>query len=414
MATTFFGAHSFGGDATYVERLAAALARRGHEVDVVHSPDAFAASGGRRLRPYAPPPGVRVHALRSRIGRIAPLWSHQAGAPHPTSALPRFLAEHEFDVVHFHNISLIGGPGVLRAPVGGGRALKLMTTHEHWLVCPMHVLWKLGRELCDEPQCVRCTLRGRRPVQLWRYSPARDRALESLDMLVCPTRFVGATHRARGVSVPVTCLPYFLPDGWAQTDAQVDSDRAAGPRPYFAAVGRLIEEKGFQHAIEAIGRLPRLELRIAGTGPFEPELRRRAAGLENVQFLGHLRGGELRRLYRDAVAAVVPSLCREVFPNVFLEAFVFGTPAIARRQGSLEEIVEESGGGLLFSTGEELAEAMARLAGNGDLRERLGAAGRAAVAGAWSESTHLDAYLELVAELRARRSHGVSEPLAAS
>ena len=35
MFTTFFGAHSFGGGAGYFERLARALARRGHEVDVV-------------------------------------------------------------------------------------------------------------------------------------------------------------------------------------------------------------------------------------------------------------------------------------------------------------------------------------------------------------------------------------------
>ena len=39
-----------------------------------------------------------------------------------------------------------------------GTALKVYTTHEHWLVCPMHVLWRFDRELCERPDCLRCTL----------------------------------------------------------------------------------------------------------------------------------------------------------------------------------------------------------------------------------------------------------------
>jgi len=38
-----------------------------------------------------------------------------------------------FDVIHFHNISLAGGPGILSY----GEGIKLYTAHEHWLVCPM-------------------------------------------------------------------------------------------------------------------------------------------------------------------------------------------------------------------------------------------------------------------------------------
>ncbi len=41
MITTFFGAHSFGGDAAYVERLSQSLCRRGHEVHVYYCVDAF-------------------------------------------------------------------------------------------------------------------------------------------------------------------------------------------------------------------------------------------------------------------------------------------------------------------------------------------------------------------------------------
>ena len=44
MLTTFFGTHSFGGDAAFVDRLSRALARHGHEVHVIHCRDAFEVS----------------------------------------------------------------------------------------------------------------------------------------------------------------------------------------------------------------------------------------------------------------------------------------------------------------------------------------------------------------------------------
>ena len=33
----------------------------------------------------------------------------------------------------------------------GRAAVRLMTAHEHWLICPMHLLWKYGRKACDGP-----------------------------------------------------------------------------------------------------------------------------------------------------------------------------------------------------------------------------------------------------------------------
>src|SRR5437764_14273512 len=74
MVTTFFGAHSFGGDAAYVDRLSRALLRRGHEVHVFHCVDAFnAVRGDHPLRPYTPPPGLHLHSLESGYGTLSPL-----------------------------------------------------------------------------------------------------------------------------------------------------------------------------------------------------------------------------------------------------------------------------------------------------------------------------------------------------
>src|SRR4051794_19004853 len=82
MFTTFFGEHSFGGDAAFVDRLSRALARLGHAVHVIYCRDAFElVRGNQTPRPYSAPPGVTIHALKSPFGPLSPLATHQTGGP---------------------------------------------------------------------------------------------------------------------------------------------------------------------------------------------------------------------------------------------------------------------------------------------------------------------------------------------
>src|SRR6516225_6721187 len=82
MITTFFGAHSFGGDAAYVERLSQALCRRGHEVHVYYCVDAFnAVRGTHPLREYKQPQGLYLHPLESGYGVLSPLATQATGLP---------------------------------------------------------------------------------------------------------------------------------------------------------------------------------------------------------------------------------------------------------------------------------------------------------------------------------------------
>lgn len=405
MVTTFFGGHSFGGDAAYVERLSLALARRGHEVEVVHCADAFhAVAGSHPLRSFEPVDGVEVHTLHSRVGMLSPLWSHQTGRLGPKSrGLRSVLERRDFDVVHFHNVSLMGAPQVLRSTDRSGHAIRLMTAHEYWLVCPMHSLWKNDREVCERPQCVRCSLQGRRPPQAWRRTSALSDALEGLDALICPSRHAVRMHRARGITRPIVHLPYFLPDDWAGVPGPVvDSPRSE--RPYVAAAGRFVRWKGFRELIELMDRLPDVDLRLAGMGPRESELRELAAGRPNVELVGLLPPSELARLFRGARAVVVPSLGYETFGYVVLEAFSAGAPVVVRRGGALTELVDESGGGIAYETDEEAIDAIAGFAGDDALRRELAEAGAAALRGRWSESTQFEAYLELVDRLRVARA----------
>jgi glycosyltransferase involved in cell wall biosynthesis len=393
MLTTFFGSHSFGGDAAYVDRLSRALARHGHEVHVIHCLDAFEAARGEETpRPFEPFPGVITHPLQSPFGTLSPLATHQTGRPWlKAQAIRRLYQEIRPDVLHFHNLSLIGGPGLLKLPTPG--AVKLMTTHEHWLVCPLSVLWKFDQGVCETRECVRCCVQAGRPPQLWRKTRLMAKGLRNLDALICPSQSTRHEHARRGLNVRTVHLPYFLPHDYAGAPP---APTPRHDRPYIAAAGRLEKIKGFQDAIDAMRRLPGVDLRIAGSGRYETELRAQARELPNVFFEGRLDAAQLAALFRGARAVVVPSLVYETFGYVVLEAFAEGTPVVVRNLGALPELVAESRGGLVFDTPDSLVAALDQIVSDTALRRRLGANGREARHGVWSESAHLDRYFTLI------------------
>jgi glycogen(starch) synthase len=144
-------------------------------------------------------------------------------------------------------------------------------------------------------------------------------------------------------------------------------------------IGRLVYEKGFQLALEAmpglIEAVPGTRFLVAGSGTHEPELRRQAAELgllEQGTFLGWIGDDVLHSLYRIADVCVVPSLY-EPFGLVALEAMASDCPCIVADTGGLREIVSHGEVGLRFRARDpaSLGEMVERLLTDAELRERL-------------------------------------------
>lgn len=401
MVTTFYPPQHFGGDGVYVYRLARALAERGHSVDVVHSADAYRLlSSQPEARGFPDLPGVRVHSLTSWAGALELLITQQTGRPWlHEAALRRILGERDVDVIHFHNVSLVGGPATLRL----GSALKLYTLHEHWLVCPMHTLWRYGREACGKRTCIRCQIVGRRPPQLWRHTRLLDRCVRHVDSFIAPSRFTFDKHRELGLDAPMRHLPHFVPSVPCQLPPP-----QSGARGFFLYAGRLEREKGVDCLVRTFRRYRAADLVVAGDGRERQRLIEETRDLPHVRLVGRLAQEPLRELNQRAIATLVPSECYEVFGLTAVEAFAVGTPAIVRRLGSLPELIEDSGGGLAFDTDDELIEAMERLRRSPRLRLQMGSRAREAQRERWSEEAHLRGYLGIIEELRARRSAGAS------
>jgi glycosyltransferase involved in cell wall biosynthesis len=154
-------------------------------------------------------------------------------------------------------------------------------------------------------------------------------------------------------------------------------------------VGRLNHMKGQDLLIEALshlrrqGRLGALHAAVVGSvfgeqHHFRDNLLaavRREQLQDRVHFLPFT--ADVYPIWRASDVAVVPSLQPESFGLVAIEAMACGLPVVAAAHGGVLDIVVDAETGLLFepNNAPALADALARLAADPDLRSRLGATG---------------------------------------
>lgn len=405
MVTSFFGEHSFGGDSVYVERLCQALLRKGHEVHVAYCPGAYESiRGDTSQRKYTPPFNLVLHPLNSAgmSGIMDAIWSHQTGRPGRLRArLEQLLQQFSFDVIHFHNISLMGGGSLIQLACKKSGAHTIMTMHDYWWICPQSLFWKYGRMACDAPECALCNIRRRVPPQFWRHKGRCDEALSNLDLVLFPSHSACRIYRKNGFEHSGTrILPGIIPQEWHENYVSVTSaeNNMAGRRPYLAAAGRLVSEKGFQTLLPLMRNFPEMDLVIAGDGPLRSELEKLSRGLENVRLLGLISSEEIRSLFQGACAVVVPSLFPETFGLVAAEALALNVPVIASRAGSLPELISTAGGGYLYENGKDLLAILERIGEQNNLSNDCDTCLGSDPPDVWFENRHVERYLEIIAE----------------
>ena len=392
MLTTLYPPYHLGGDALHVYHLSNELAKRGHEVHVIHSLDAYYLN--RRRPPQGHYPNhqqVVVHTLKSRLGIVAPLICGFVGLSYPlASKALGLISEIKPDVIHHHNI--VGfGPAVL-----GAKAPKVLyTAHDYWLICPRNNLLKPNKTFCyDRRNCIRCSLLWRRPPQLWRRTAALKKRLWNIDTIITPSQYVGRTLQQAGVSRPITDVPNFVLEPEAVGEAIYDF-------PYFLFVGLLEEHKGILNLTEAFRHVKdeaEVELLIVGTGSLEDKLKRLIAQQgcqDRIKLLGRIDDkGILANLYANAIALVIPSIWPENAPLVALEALACGTPIVVSNQGGLPEIAGKSQPELIFKDEDELRNILITVAAN---RRGQRSAFKQAYRRFYSPESFMERYSELIA-----------------
>ncbi len=174
-------------------------------------------------------------------------------------------------------------------------------------------------------------------------------------------------------------------------------------------VGRLVWEKGLREVFEASRRLPTRipRLRFLVVGPLDPEKSDGLLGPDladimdqsGVEFLGERI--DIEAVY-DALDIYLLASHREGFPRSAMEAAATGVPVVASDIRGCRQVVEHGVTGLLFSVGKvgDLCDAVAEVAANPSMRERMGKEARRKAESDFDQSqvieTVLDSYEELL------------------
>jgi glycogen(starch) synthase len=350
-----------GGLARHVRKLSEALVGQGVAVDVLTRGVGAECPDGTTVEERG---GVRVHRVRE------PGWPRD---------LDRFVAwvdrmnedmlaagealaqEHSYDLVHGHDWLVAGAATALADRL---RVPYVTTIHatEHG----RHQGW-----VADEPQA---------HIHAVEQSMAR----RADAVIVCSYYMRG--HVADIFDIDERRVAV-IPNGVDPSELRPRGDLAA-LRADFAQpheklvllVGRLVYEKGFQLALDAlpevIERVGDVRFLVAGSGTHEAELKAQAERLGlsgHGTFLGWIGDDVLHSLYRIADLCVVPSIY-EPFGLVALEAMASGCPCIVADTGGLREVVPVGERvGLRFNGGdaEHLGVMIERLLVDDELRDRL-------------------------------------------
>ena len=205
------------------------------------------------------------------------------------------------------------------------------------------------------------------------------------------------------------------PERFRHTEQRDALDRLGVRPPYVLFVGRITDQKGIFHLLDAVPRLPAgVQVVLCASAPDTPEieerLRRAVPRYPNVLWINEMAPVEVVvQLYSHAAVFVCPSVY-EPFGLINLEAMACETPVVASAVGGILEVVEDGKTGLLVPPGhpEELAAALGRVLDNPALGRSLGQAGRRRVEAQFSWASVAErtehVYADAIAEFK--RSSG--------
>ena len=351
-----------GGLGRHVRKLAEQLGGDRCEVHVL-------TRGGVRLAAEEVRHGVIVHRVTEppfpRDLHAFVRWVNEMNAD--MHALGRGLtARHEFALVHSHDWLVAAAAERLAQEAGLPWVVTVHATefgrHQGWVQ--------------NQPQA--------------HIHAVERKMVRRADRVIACSRFM-QSHIASVFEVPlrrITVIPNGIDPGDLRPVADLAALRARFAQPdqrLVLLVGRLVHEKGFHLALDALARVVRrtgdVRFVVAGTGMAETELKRQARRLGLMSygtFLGWAGDDMLHSLYRVAEVAIVPSIY-EPFGLVALEAMASGCLCVVADTGGLREVVpagEAVGFRFRSRDADSLGEVLERVLGDDDARRQVVAEAR--------------------------------------
>ncbi len=401
----FFHTHGkAGGAGTYLFRLIELLESKGHTIIPFATKEKYT-----RATPYARyfARGFDLGQVRFGLeglgiaGRI--IYSIEA-----KRKIKQLIKDTKPDIAHLHNVYHHISPSILSVLKKYNIPI-VHTLHDYKLICPNYRLFTQGAvcERCNTyrfyqaiiHKCLNKSLFASSLACLEMYLHRGFHIYEkNVDAFIVTSKFVKDEMIKFKVSPKkLNLIPYFL---------NLDEFKPNySHEPYFIYLGRLIEEKGVKVLINAMQILNSkkfsfdFKLYIVGTGPQEKELKRYVKDnkINNIEFLGHKSGNELKDIVQKAMFCVVPSVWYEPFGQVVIESYAYGKPVIASNLGGITELVIDGQTGLLFKPRDvnDLANKIGFLINNKERILEMGRQGREMAESKFGKEKHYTKLMEV-------------------
>jgi glycosyltransferase involved in cell wall biosynthesis len=362
----------FGGVETHVEKLAARLGARGHEVTVY------------TRAWYAAPASDFAPGVRTVLTPSVPT-KHLDAITHTLTSTLHALADQP-DVIHYHGV----GPSLLSwIPRLFAPRTRVVATfhsidrkHQKWGPLARTALGLGEWTACRLPHATVAISKGLRSYCFDRYSRDLRYIPNGVDVPACP---YGTT----------TLAPLGLESG-----------------RYLVTTGRLIRLKGIHHLIaaflktKAAGATNGMKLAIVGdsarSDDYVRELKAMAGGDADIVFTGYRHGREMEELLAHAYAAVHPSETEGLSLSV-LEEMAHGKTVLASDIPGNTEALGHCGVTFRNKDVYDLATKLALLIADPAYAAANGAASRERVKSHYSWDDIADATEQLYTELLAER-----------
>jgi glycosyltransferase involved in cell wall biosynthesis len=344
---------------------AKALARVGHDVRCLS-----VQGDDDRLEEYE---GVKVHRLPS----LNMYWNYYEPRPAWKKAVwhclenfnPIAFAAVRREIKNFRPdlVVTISTENVNVASWAAARAENVPVAHcahSFFLLCWRGSMFRAGRN-CSS-QCHRCVL----------TSLGKKALSQLVHGFYAETEYVLSVHRAHR---------YFKNAVFGKIPAAIDGlhsrpARAGSNRLRIGYIGVHTREKGLETLARAaqlcVGR--NVEFLIAGAENSYSACLRTTFPPSNTRFFGWVKPSEF---FAQVDAIVVPSIWREPFGRVVIEAFSYGIPVIGSTVGGLPESILDDVNGYLFPPNDaaRLADILGRLADRATLARLCEGAKKSAV-----------------------------------